>query len=81
MRRWNDDREITEWALQRLTLNEKILYYRPEVYNIAEVTMLRKLIGPTGEIVIVESGLIKECLSATLNIYGTNSNIRYDSLA
>lgn len=81
LKKWNNDRTVTEWALQRLVLNEKVLYYRPEVYNIPEVTLLRSLIGHRGEIVVLESGLIKECLNINLNLHELNSNIRYESLA
>lgn len=75
------DRDVTEWALQRLNSNEKMLYYRPGIHNIAEVALLRSLIGPKGEIVILDDTQLKNCLGNTLDIYGSNSNIRYDSIA
>lgn len=75
--RWNRDREATEWAFQHVKEGDKVLYYRPEVYNLAEATILSKLVGPKGRLTILKGEKSQECLSAILKLHSLKDNIYY----
>lgn len=74
---WNRNREVTEWALQHVNAGDRVLYYRPKVFNLAETTILSKLVGPLGKLDIIDSMQSRECMPNILKFHSLPDNIEY----
>ena len=68
---------MTEWAFQHVKAGDKVLYYRPNVYNLAETTILSKLIGPTGRLIVIDSLKSKDCMPLILSFHSLYDNVGY----
>jgi hypothetical protein len=50
---WNRDRTGIEWAIANLQNGDKILLNRPFHFNLLELIIISKLVGPSGKVSIL----------------------------
>lgn len=74
---WNKRRTVSEWAFHALQPNENVLYYRPGVYNHAELIIISRLIAANGRVYVLGYEQGRSCFEMTKTLNEALSNVQF----